>query len=306
MIRKIIQIDEAKCNGCGLCIPNCPEGALQIIDGKARLVSDLFCDGLGACMGHCPEGAIEVIEREAEPYDEYKVMDIIAPQGRNTILAHLDHLRSHHEEGYLREAIAYIKAHQIDMSPGAEPVQPSAAKPAVFANIRDMRSSVKPASSCGCPGNQSQDYSMDNAKPETPLKAAVPFTAPASSQLNHWPVQMHLINPMASQYRNADLLLAADCVAFAMGDFHSRLLSGKSLAIACPKLDSNMDVYVSKLSALISQAAIRSLTVAVMEVPCCSGLIRLVSQAIAVSGHPLTVRKITVSTRGEILREESL
>ncbi len=257
-------------------------------------------------MGHCPEGAIEVIEREAEPYDETKVMDIIVAQGRNTILAHLDHLRSHNEEGYLLEAIAYIKNHRIDMSPGAEENKPVGAKSAIFAGIRDIRPSGHPVSAGKCPGSQSHNFSMVKEKLKSPAKVTPPLAVPAVSELGHWPVQMHLINPMASQYKGADLLLAADCVAFAMGDFHQRLLAGKSLAIACPKLDSNMDVYIAKLTALITQAAIRSLTVAVMEVPCCSGLMRLVNHAIESSGQPLKVRKITVSTKGEILREELL
>ena len=109
MKRKIIQIDEEKCNGCGICIPNCHEGAMQLIDGKARLISDLFCDGLGACIGHCPEGAIEIIEREAEPYDERKVMEIMVPKGRNTILAHMEHLRDHNETEFLQQSIDYLK-----------------------------------------------------------------------------------------------------------------------------------------------------------------------------------------------------
>ena len=113
--RTIITIDEAKCNGCGLCIPNCPEGALQVIDGKARLVSDLFCDGLGACVGYCPEGAITLVEREAEPYDERKVMSNIARQGANTIHAHLAHLDAHGEKELLKEAHDYMKEHHIPL-----------------------------------------------------------------------------------------------------------------------------------------------------------------------------------------------
>ena len=116
--RKIIRIDEDKCNGCGLCIPNCPEGALQIIDGKARLVSDLFCDGLGACIGYCPQGAINVEEREAEAYDEKKVMDNIVKQGKNTIIAHLKHLKEHNEFGYLKEAMDYLVTKGIKIRPG--------------------------------------------------------------------------------------------------------------------------------------------------------------------------------------------
>ncbi len=114
--RKIMRIDEDKCNGCGECIPNCPEGALQIIDGKARLISDLFCDGLGACIGHCPEGAIAVEEREAQEYDERKVMENIARQGKNVIKAHLEHLREHDQSEYLKQAIGFLKERNIEIS----------------------------------------------------------------------------------------------------------------------------------------------------------------------------------------------
>jgi ferredoxin len=306
MLRKIIQIDEEKCNGCGLCIPNCPEGALQIIDGKARLVSDLFCDGLGACMGHCPEGAIEIVEREAEPYDETKVMDIIVPQGRNTILAHLDHLRSHHETDYLNEAIAYIKSRNIDMSPRASENNPPVQQtPASFSGLSEARHRLKPTASSGCPGCQTIDFrSTEGKENSTEPETAVPVKMIAkSSELKQWPVQMHLVNPMASYFQGSDLLLAADCVAFAMGDFHERLLKDKSLAIACPKLDSNMESYIEKLNALITRAGVRSITVAMMEVPCCGGLLRMVLKAMENSERIIPVRKIVVNLQGEILQE---
>ena len=121
MKRQIIDIDEKKCNGCGNCIPGCPEGAIQLIDGKARLVSDLFCDGLGACLGHCPEGAITVTEREAEPYDERRVMDNVVQHGENTIKAHLKHLRDHQQMDYYEEAIDYLKEKSISI-PEENPV----------------------------------------------------------------------------------------------------------------------------------------------------------------------------------------
>ena len=114
MKRKIIKIDEDKCNGCGLCLPNCPEGALQIIDGKVRLVSDLYCDGLGACLGYCPQGAITIEERQAEPYDEKKVMENIIRQGKNVIKAHLVHLKSHNQDEYFKQALAYLKEKDIE------------------------------------------------------------------------------------------------------------------------------------------------------------------------------------------------
>lgn len=307
MLRKIIQIDEEKCNGCGLCIPNCPEGALQIIDGKARLVSDLFCDGLGACLGHCPEGAIEVVEREAEPYNETKVMEIIVPQGRNTILAHLQHLRDHQEMDYLKEAVAYIKNHQIDMSPEAHPHHAPTTHAAVFPNLKEALHQSKPASACGCSGSQAVDFRIDMAQVNAAGAAAVAAEATAApSELRQWPVQMHLVNPMASYFQGADVVLAADCVAFAMGDFHNRLLKGKSLAIACPKLDSNKEIYLDKLSTMVSQAKINSLTVPIMEVPCCGGLLQMAKMAIENSGRNIPLRKIIVNIKGDILVDETI
>jgi len=298
MIRKIIRINEEKCNGCGLCVPNCAEGAIRVIDGKARLVSDLFCDGLGACLGHCPEGAIEVTERESEPYNETRVMENIVPQGRNTILAHLDHLRSHGEQEYLREAIAYIRTQNIDMAPGHAGKDRTLQTAGVFSVYKNELS--KPSSSCGCPGSNSIDFKNDER--DTRSTAATPVP----SELGHWPVQMHLIDPSASCYKGADVLLAADCVAYAMGDFHNRLLRGKSLAIACPKLDVNTEIYIEKLIALINQSGISSLTVAIMQVPCCSGLVRMVMAAMEKSSRTIPVRKIVVSVKGAILQEEWL
>ena len=146
MKRNIIKIDEEKCNGCGLCIPNCQEGALQIIDEKARLISDLFCDGLGACIGHCPEGAIEIEEREAEPYNERKVMEILSKKGTNTILAHLEHLRDHNEQGFLIEAIAYIKENNIDMNENE--FNQNGKGEESFSNLAAARG-AQPESACG-------------------------------------------------------------------------------------------------------------------------------------------------------------
>jgi len=309
MLRKIIQIDEEKCNGCGLCIPNCHEGALQIIDDKARLISDLFCDGLGACLGHCPEGAIEIIEREAEPYNETIVMETIVKQGRNTILAHLEHLRDHNEHEFLKEAVAYIKKHEIDLSPGAE-TKPSVASTVIFPNMKEALNHVKPEheSSCGCGSSKTIDFRIDldkvnAASAVVSTSAAVPV-APAPSELRQWPVQLHLVNPNASYFQGADVVLAADCVAFAMGDFHERLLKNKSLAIACPKLDTNKEVYIEKLSTMISDSKINTLTVPIMEVPCCGGLIQMAKMAVQQSGRNIPVKKLVVGIKGDILSEE--
>lgn len=308
MQRKIIQIDEEKCNGCGMCIPNCHEGALQIIDGKARLISDLFCDGLGACLGHCPEGAIEIIEREAEAYNETVVMETIVKQGRNTILAHLEHLRDHNETEFLKEAVAYIKKHEIDLSPGAE-IKTGLKSPVIFENMKEALKHEKPEreSSCGCGSSKTIDFRIDMDKMNAAAATAAvdqKSVGSAPSELRQWPVQMHLVNPMASYFQNADVVLAADCVAFAMGNFHDRLLKNKALAIACPKLDSNKDVYLDKLSTMISDAKINTLTVPIMEVPCCGGLIQMAKMAVQQSGRNIPVKKIVVGIKGDILQEE--
>ena len=260
--RKIISIDEEKCNGCGLCIPNCPEGALQVIDGKVRLVSDLFCDGLGACIGYCPQGAIAVVEREAQPYDERRVMANIAAQGANTVRAHLEHLRSHGEAVLLAEALACLSESGIPV----------------------------PADSPGCPG-----------EPQGP--AGSPRSV--GPGLANWPIQLHLLSSMAPQLQGKDVLISADCTAFAMGSFHDALLKGKSLAIACPKLDSNTEVYREKIAALIDHARINMLTVAMMEVPCCRGLLKIVQDARASARRKVPVKAIIIGIKdGAVLSEE--
>lgn len=275
MKRKIINIDEQKCNGCGLCIPNCPEGAIQIIDNKARLVSDLMCDGLGACLGHCPQGAITVIEREAESYDERKVMANIVKQGANTIKAHLLHLKEHGQIEYLEEAIKYLQENGIEIPE------------------MDNGSSHKPFS--GCPGARSISFQkVNHAQTEGPV----------GSELDHWPIQMHLISPQSPHYRGSDMVLAADCVAFSFGDFHRKLLKGKTLGIGCPKLDQNQEVYLEKITALIDIAKINTLTVVIMQVPCCRGLLSLARQALAAASRKIPLKCVVISLQGEILSED--
>ncbi len=219
MKRQIIKIDEQKCTGCGLCANGCPEGAIQIIKGKARLVGDLLCDGLGACIGTCPEGAITIEEREAVP--------------------------------------------------------------------------------CSCPGSKMMDLRKKTAAPEC-------VQGNIGSQLRQWPVQMHLISPSAPYYKGADVLLAADCTAYALGGFHADYLKGKALAIACPKLDSGLDEYTAKIRSWIEEAKINTLTVMVMQVPCCTGLVRLVQQAMEGATRKVPVKKIVVGIEGQILSEEWL
>jgi len=307
MNRTIVKIEEDKCTGCGQCIPNCHEGALQIIDSKARLISDLFCDGLGACIGHCSEGAITLEEREAAPYDERKVMETIVKQGRNTILAHLLHLKEHNETGFLNQAIAYIKENNIDMSPEGDTSKSKSFNTA-FDSLKEAQASQKPADSgCGggCPGSRTIDFNIDPKKVEAAaLASAITPNAETPSELRQWPVQLHLVNPSASYFRNADVVLAADCVAFSMGNFHSHFLKRKSLAIACPKLDTNKDVYVDKLAAMISETKINTLTVVMMEVPCCGGLMGMAQIALQRSERKIPLKQVIISVQGEIIKEE--
>jgi len=294
--RKIIEIDNEKCTGCGLCIPNCPEGALQVIDGKVRLVSDLFCDGLGACIGYCPEAAIRVVEREAEPYDERRVMANIAKQGANTIKAHLDHLRGHGEEDLLAQALGWMTDNGVPI-PGATSHDHDEhhGLPLRDAQLPPM----------GCPGARAMDL-----KPTAATTTAAPAGSPAAdkargSELANWPVQLHLLSPMAPQFKGRDVLLAADCTAFAMGAFHDRFIKGKVLAIACPKLDDGADVYREKITALVDHAQINTLTVAIMEVPCCRGLLALAQDAVAKAKRKVPVKAVTIGIKdGAVVAEQ--
>ncbi|MHC1707383.1 MAG: ATP-binding protein [Bacteroidales bacterium] len=287
MKRQIITIDEEKCDGCGLCIPNCHEGALQIIDGKARLISDLFCDGLGACIGHCPQEAITLEEREAEPYNEKLVMEKIVTQGRNTILAHLQHLKEHNETGFLNEAIEYIRENNIDLTPEEKP----------HPHHHGLESGV----GCGCAGSAPKDFRI--VLDDEPIKETEEAMGDAPSELRQWPVQLHLLNPMASYLKDSDLLLASDCSAFTMGSFHKNFIKGKSLAIACPKLDQGKEIYIQKLATMIRDANLKSVTVVMMEVPCCGGLGQLVNVAMQQAGKRIPVRNVIMSIRGDIIRE---
>ena len=293
MKREIIKIDEDKCNGCGLCIPGCPEGALQIIDGKARLVSDLMCDGLGACIGDCPEGAIEIEVREAEPYNETAVMAEIVKHGFNTVVAHLKHLKEHGEMDFLMEALGYLKE-QKDLSFTVEEVQEKV-----------HQKSEAAACNGGCPGSATVVFDIDtdavnSAGETTPAVNESEFP----STLRQWPVQMHLINPNAAYFQNADVVLAADCVAFSLGSFHNKYLKGKSIAIACPKLDSDTKVYVQKLTSMIDDAKINTLHVMMMEVPCCGGLVQMAQMAAANASRNIPIKKTIVGIHGDILSEE--
>jgi Pyruvate/2-oxoacid:ferredoxin oxidoreductase delta subunit len=240
-VRNIVKIDEAKCTGCGLCVTACAEGAIKIINGKAKLVSDTYCDGLGACLGHCPEDAITIEQREADEFDE------------EAVKVHLGQTPA----------------------PAADPL---------FV----------------CPGLAA--HQLRGSEPPTREgQESGPQAVP--SQLSHWPVQLKLVSPTAPYFAEADLLLTADCVPFAMGDFHHRFLRGRSIAVGCPKLD-DAAFYIEKLAQILRTNNLRSLTVVHMEVPCCSGLTRIAREATALAGRPASFRDVTVSLQGEVLRDD--
>jgi ferredoxin len=266
MKRQIIKIDENKCNGCGLCIPNCPEGALQITDGKARLISDLFCDGLGACIGKCPEDAITTEEQEAKPYDEAIVMKNIIAAGPNTIKAHLKHLLEH------GEFKLYQEAKDILIEKGL---------PVPEIKVTDQ------ACAGGCPGS------------------ATPATSPSlpaslQSRLQQWPVQLQLINPNAGYFEGADLLIATNCVPFAFANFHERFVKSKIVITFCPKLDQTIDQYIQKLASIIANHQINSISIVRMAVPCCGGIEIIIQRAMELAGKTMMVKVNVISIHGEI------
>ncbi|MFA4824336.1 MAG: 4Fe-4S binding protein [Methanoregula sp.] len=302
MKRKIISIDETKCTGCGQCIPDCPEGALQLIDGKARLVSDLFCDGLGACIGTCPEGAIAVIEREAVAYDERTVMETIVRQGKPVIKAHLEHLIGHGQKTLYNTAIEYLIENTIpipDHDNTAYPKKPARTpshKPPVHGH---------PAGTCppgpdanhpfaACPGSAARSIERT-----TPAVSRQP-SEKTGSELRQWPVQLALLNPAAPYFDNADLLVSADCVPFAYAGFHTELLRDRIVIIFCPKLDADIDGYITKLAEIFTRHLIKSITVVHMEVPCCGGVRYVVDRALEQSGKKIPVTDKTITIDGSI------
>jgi Pyruvate/2-oxoacid:ferredoxin oxidoreductase delta subunit len=239
--RKIVRIDEDRCTGCGLCIPNCAEGALRIIEGKARLVSDRFCDGLGACLGHCPEDAIQVIEREAEEFDE-------------------DETEVHLRKGNGNQP-GIQPAPQLTGCPSSGPIQ------------------LRPLKERNVPG---------------------PSTPPPT--LTQWPLQWKLVPITAPYFEDAHLLIVADCVPFAYADFHRDFLKGKAVVVGCPKLD-DVESYREKLTRILKNNAIKSVTVLFMEVPCCFGLVKMTENAMAASGKKIPLKRVKIGIQGDIKGE---
>jgi len=234
-LRKIINIDEEKCDGCGACVPACAEGALQVIDGKARLTSEKYCDGLGACLGECPQGAITIQERAAEEFD------------KEAVKLHLE-----------------ANKHAVEELP------------------------------CGCPSATVTQFERRETAGVTLREAT-----DQPSMLGHWPVQLTLVPPTAPFLQGADLVLAADCVPFAYAGFHQEFLKDHSLLVACPKLD-DFQAHLKKLTDILSNSQVKTLTVAHMEVPCCSGLIYMAKQAVQLSGKDIPLKGVTIGIRGDL------
>jgi len=248
VLRKIIHIDEEKCDGCGQCVPACPEGALEIIDGKAKLVAEIYCDGLGACLGECPRDAITIEEREADPFDEEAVQDLLADRM---------------EEEKKKE-------------------QPA---PPPF-----------PASG-GCPGAALRSFGPKQTSPKEP-----PTEPTQESALRQWPVQLMLVPPFAPYLAGADLLISADCVPFAVPDFHSRFLEGRAVLVGCPKLD-DIQFYREKLANIFEVAKPKSVSVLRMEVPCCGGIAMAAIEARNESGPGIPVDVYTVGIEGTVSKQ---
>jgi NAD-dependent dihydropyrimidine dehydrogenase PreA subunit len=241
VIRKVVEIDEECCDGCGQCVPACAEGAIQVIDGKARLLAEKYCDGLGACLGDCPTGALSIVEREVEEFDEEAVEE-------------------------------HLKARDKLEQP-AEATLP-----------------------CGCPSAQVRSFVAQLGEPVSQPGGA--------SALSHWPIQIRLVPPTAPFLKGANLLVAADCTAFAYPNFHQDFLKGKVVMVGCPKFDE-VQAYIDKFAEIFSTADIKSITVVVIEVPCCQGLPIILEKAMEIAGSKIPMEKVVISARGEVLEASS-
>jgi len=277
MLRQIINIDKEKCDGCGLCIPECKEGAIQIIDGKAHLISDLFCDGLGACLGYCPQEAITIEEREAEPYSELKVMESIGAGSAAVLEAHLVHLIEHNELEYYLEACNYMAKNHI-----SNPLE---------------KKNVKQESQhhAGCPGSRTLTINQEE-------KTSVPVdNSSMQSELKQWPVQLHLVRPDAPYFRNSELVIMSSCGPVASPMVHPNYMRGRSIVIACPKLD-NTEPYIEKLASIFQNSKTQKAIVVIMEVPCCRGLAQFAVEAANISENTnLTIEQHVLSLEGELI-----
>jgi ferredoxin len=249
-----------------------------------------MCDGLGACIGHCPQDAITIEKREAEAYNETKVMELMVTKGKNTVIAHLKHLKDHNETEYLREGVRYIRDHEASLAFSIKEV------------VGEVHGHGHDHGHGGCPG--SKTLVIERPPSGKTATTGEDIISEQPSELRQWPVQLHLVNPQAPYFQGSDVLIAADCTAYAIGDFHARYLKGRSLAIACPKLDSNTEVYINKITAMIDYARVNTLTVMIMQVPCCGGLLQMVKSAVSAAQRKVPVKLMVVSLEGKIMKEE--
>jgi NAD-dependent dihydropyrimidine dehydrogenase PreA subunit len=259
--RKIIRIDRDKCDGCGICTGACAEGALVLDDeNKAALAKEMYCDGMGACLDVCPKGALKIVERECVPYDPGETYRYVLDTRGEEAAAHVHGIP---------KGKAGQERHYLGTGGAAD---------------RSF--------SHGCPGSVAQEIEKFG-----PLQDSEALSG--ESELRQWPIQLHLISPLAPYFNQSDLLVAADCTAFALGGFHKELLKGKKLIIACPKLD-NTGPYIEKMADIFRNHNINSLTVATMVVPCCSGLNHIVERAVEMSGTSMRVKKIAIGIDGDV------
>ena len=252
MKRKIVNIDNEKCNGCGECVEACAEGAIELVNGKAGLVAEHYCDGLAACLGECPQGAITMTEREAEAFD---------PEAVENHLAGKENLKF---------------------------------------EISNAKSSDDATLPCGCPSNQLQMFQTPCGCSDEPKTEAR-----RQSALAHWPVQIKLIPPTAPFLKNADLLVASDCVPVAYSNFHEDFLKGRVVMMGCPKFD-DIDEYIKKFTDIFRTAHIKSITIAIMEVPCCSKMPLIIQKGMELAGKSISTEVVVVNARGNIIRREPL
>jgi len=246
--RMIIKINEEKCVGCGLCTSNCAEGAIKLIDGKARLISDSYCDGLGKCLPHCPVDALKLVEREA------------------TLPAH-DEVKSQINQVQKQESI----------------------------NLKN-----KGPVGGGCPGSRMMSFDEPQLEKSTVKVDSGDIEINIKPQLRQWPVQLKLVSPNAPYFEDADLLVTADCVPLAYPNYHLNLLKGKAVVIGCPKLD-DIQYYTEKLTEIIANNSLKSITVAFMEVPCCQGIVRAVDTALSNANKNIPLNKVKISVQGQIV-----
>jgi ferredoxin len=271
--RQIITIDEEKCDGCGACVPSCVEGALQVVNGKARLMKEDFCDGLGACLGECPQGALHVVEMAVDAYDEPAVLSFLQQTAPDRVEKHVAHLRAHGMTSSLNPAPVGVAACPVvDGRPQTADRRPA----------RENEAAVS--------GRPSAVIALltPNETPSAPTRAR--------SELRQWPVQLHLLPPQAPFFQDAELYLIADCVPFAYPDLHADFLKDHAVAVGCPKLDDGR-AYIVKLVEILRSNDIRSLKVIRMEVPCCGGLEFIATQALAQSGKNIPIDSVVVGVR---------